>query len=559
MGSNDAAASGTGASSTTRPKVSVVATIGDPDSATASSRVFAAHPILRRSLDTLFTQGAPDYPVLPVFQHTRTGGFVDGARNPLLSFQRGGDARMLSNNLEPGPVVPEVVVLPPKLAPDYSSFVVRLSGDLEIALHRSLESYHDLSSSRTSPFVHGFNGLPGLGPWSIAGVLRVTNNKDTVLERIKVTLDFTANMACKHLVKAELENFTDVSTGLVTKRLQRWRLFEVKPHEIQIERLSATVEKGPRESFYASFRYQLTQVYPPSVDLIALNLNESATNTYYKMMVTVIVPKKGFFKESKVLSLTKDIPVHLYSKQQISEVLQAATRRVETLHARKMEFPWKLSLVHSVLAPSETTFLDITVGALPGTSAFPEIAVVTVEIVEVIGYLRGESKFDASKQVRTHATQKVCERYKFAVSTSPASSAAPASAPLLLSWTRDDTPQLPDTLASQSATLRFFTPPLATTLRDAVRASPAAKQDPQYPASCMNPDGRWHDAVIAHDLRVVLHVLDEKRRVVEVESVVAVSVIGVPREELVRLVDAYPGLLDDVPINDGDEELPTVF
>ncbi|KAI9320315.1 hypothetical protein DFJ73DRAFT_786124 [Zopfochytrium polystomum] len=529
MGSNDAAASGTAASSTTRPKVSVVATIGDPDSATASSRVFAAHPILRRSLDTLFTQGAPDYPVLPVFQHTRTGGFVDGARNPLLS-----------NNLEPGPVVPEVVVLPPKLAPDYSSFVVRLSGDLEIALHRSLESYHDLSPASTSPFVHGFNGLPGLGPWSIAGVLRLTNNKDTVLERIKVTLDFTANMACKHLVKAELENFTDVSTGLVTKRLQRWRLFEVKPHEIQIERL-------------------LTQVYPPSVDLIALNLNESATNTYYKMMVTVIVPKKGFFKESKVLSLTKDIPVHLYSKQQIAEVLQAATRRVETLHARKMEFPWKLSLVHSVLAPSETTFLDITVGALPGTSAFPEIAVVTVEIVEVIGYLRGESKFDASKQVRTHATQKVCERYKFAVSTSPASSAAPASAPLLLSWTRDDTPQLPDTLASQSATLRFFTPPLATTLRDAVRASPAAKQDPQYPASCMNPDGRWHDAVIAHDLRVVLHVLNEKRRVVEVESVVAVSVIGVPREELVRLVDAYPGLLEDVPINDGDEELPTVF
>ncbi|KAI9320313.1 hypothetical protein DFJ73DRAFT_803346 [Zopfochytrium polystomum] len=529
-----------------QPKASVAATIGNPDAAATATRVFDAHPILRRSLDALLAQGAPDYPVLPVFQQTRTGGFVDDAKNPPLWFQRGD--RMMANNLEPEPVVPKVTVLPSKLSPNPSGFVVRVPGDLEVALHRPIEAHHDLAPSETSPFVYGFNGLPGLGSWSIAGVLRITNNKDTALERIKVSLDFTVNMACKHLVKALMENVADANSGMAAKHLVRWRLAEVKPHELLIEKL------GPRESFFASFQYQFTQVYPPSVDLIALNLNESATNTYYKLTVNVVVPKKGFFKDNKIVSLTKDIPVHLYSKPQIASVVKATHKRTETLHAKTIEFPWKLSLVHRVLAPSETAFLDITVGALPGTSTLPEITAVTVEIVEVIGYLRGEPKFDKSKQVRTHATQKVCERYKFAVASQES-----ANAPLPLSWTRDDAPQLPDTSTSQTATLRFATPPLAAARRDAVRASPAAKQDPQYPASCMNPDGRWHDAVIAHDLRIVLHVVDEKRRTVEVEGIMAVSVIGVPREELVRLVDAYPGLLEDVPINDGDEELPTVF
>ncbi|KAI9326780.1 hypothetical protein DFJ73DRAFT_865270 [Zopfochytrium polystomum] len=214
-----------------------------------------------------------------------------------------------------------------------------------------------------------------------------------------------------------------------------------------------------------------------------------------------------------------------------------------------------MSLAHSDLAPSETAFLDITVGTHSGTSSLPEITAVTVEIVEVIGYLRGEPKFDKSKQVFTHATQKVCERYKFA----PTYATVSPNNPLPLSWTRDDAPLLPDTAASQTAMLRFPTPPLAAARRDMIRLPLMAKTDPQYPASCMNPDGRWHDAVIAHDLRVVLHVLDEKQRVVEVESVMAVSVIGVPREELVRLVDAYSGLLEDAPIIDDDEELPPVF
>ncbi|KAI9326270.1 hypothetical protein DFJ73DRAFT_965271 [Zopfochytrium polystomum] len=441
----------------------------------------------------------------------------------------------MANNLEPEPVVPKVTVLPSKLSPNPSGFVVRVPGDLEVALHQPVEGYHDLAPAETSPFVYGFNGLPGLGSWSIAGVLRITNNKDTALERIKVSLDFTVNMACKHLVKALMENVADANSGMAAKHLVRWRLAEVKPHELLIEKLLSKPhnrKQGPRESFFASFQYQFTQVYPPSVDLIALNLNESATNTYYKLTVNVVVPKKGFFKDNTIVSLTKDIPVHLYSKPQIAAVVKATHKRTETLHAKTIEFPWKLSLVHRVLAPSETAFLDITVGALPGTSTLPEITAVTVEIVEVIGYLRGEPKFDKSKQVRTHATQKVCERYKFAVASQES-----ANAPLPLSWTRDDAPQLPDTSTSQTATLRFATPPLAAARRDAVRASPAAKQDPQYP-------------------RVVL---DEKRRTVEVEGIMAVSVIGVPREELVRLVDAYPGLLEDVPINDGDEELPTVF
>ncbi|KAI9348941.1 hypothetical protein DFJ73DRAFT_834337, partial [Zopfochytrium polystomum] len=189
---------------------------------------------------------------------------------------------MMGNNLELGLVEPDVSVLPPKLGPDPSGFVVRVPGDLELALHRSVEAYHGLAPSQSSPFVHGFNGLPGLGPWSIAGVLRITNNKDTVLQRLNVSLQFTANMASKQLV-------ADTGTGFVTKPLKRWRLVEAKPHELQIEKL------GPRESFYASFRYQFSQVYPPAVDLIALNLNESATNTYYKLTVGAVVPKKGFF------------------------------------------------------------------------------------------------------------------------------------------------------------------------------------------------------------------------------------------------------------------------
>ncbi|KAI9327142.1 hypothetical protein DFJ73DRAFT_766477 [Zopfochytrium polystomum] len=544
------------ADATGPPKVSVVATLGNPDSASASSRVFAAHPILRRSLDTLLAQGAPDYPVLPIFQQTRTGGFVDDARHPPLSFQRG-DARMLSNNLEPGPVVPDFRVLPPKIAPDPSSFVVRLPGDIEIALHRSVEAYHDLQPAPSSPFVHGFNGLPGLGPWSIAGVIRITNNKATALQHLSVSLDLSANMASKNLVKAAFENVSGVDFGTplaptVAKHLLRWRMVQPSLHRFQIQKL------GPRESFYASFRYVFTQVYPPSVDLIALNLNESATNTHYRLTVEVVVPRKGLFGDDGIVSLTKDISVFMYSKPQIADVLQSALRkRVETMQARAPEFPWKLSLAHSHLAPSDTAFLDITVGALLGTSTLPEITAVTVEIVEVIGYLRGESKFDKSKKVHTHATQKVCERYKFAPPTSNPSASSNTLLPL--SWTRDDSPQLPDTTASQTALLRFATPPLVVDRRDAVPSPLSAKQDPQYPASCMNPDGRWHDAVIAHDLRVVLHVLDEKRRAVEVEGVMAVSVIGVRREEVVRLVDAYPGLLEDIPMSDATEDLPTEF
>ncbi|KAI9327137.1 hypothetical protein DFJ73DRAFT_964873 [Zopfochytrium polystomum] len=226
---------------------------------------------------------------------------------------------------------------------------------------------------------------------------------------------------------------------------------------------------------------------------------------------------QGFFSDDTVVSLVKDIPVYMYSKPQIADVLQSALRkRVETMHARAPEFPWRLSLAHSHLTPTDIAFIDITVGALHGTSTLPEITAVTVEIVEVIGYLHGELKMDRSKRVRTHATQK-------------------------------------------TALLRFTTPPLVADRREAVRIPLSAKQDPQYPASCMNPDGRWHDVVIAHDLRVVLHVLDEKRRVVEIEGVMAVSVIGVRREELVRLVDAYPGLLEDAPMNDATEDPPALF
>ncbi|KAI9326774.1 hypothetical protein DFJ73DRAFT_865233 [Zopfochytrium polystomum] len=149
---------------------------------------------------------------------------------------------MMSNNLEPGPVVPDVCVLPPKLAPDASGFVVRLPGDIEIALHKSIEAYHDLAPASTSPFVHGFNGLPGLGPWSIAGVIRITNNKNTAVQHVRVSLDLSASMASKPLAKDLYD--TSRAVGLVvdpalsaTKRLARWRLVEAQPHRFQIERL----------------------------------------------------------------------------------------------------------------------------------------------------------------------------------------------------------------------------------------------------------------------------------------------------------------------------------
>ncbi|KAI9327144.1 hypothetical protein DFJ73DRAFT_142493 [Zopfochytrium polystomum] len=418
----------------------------------------------------------PTTPVLPIFQQTRTGGFVDDARHPPLSFQRG-DARLLSNNLEPGPVDPDIRVLPAKIAPDPSRFAVRQPGDIEIALHRSVEAYHDLQPAPSSPFVHGFNGLPGLGPWSIAGVIRITNNKTTALEHVMVSLDLSANMASKNLVKAPFEN---ISSRSVPKHLVTWRLIQPSLHRLQIQRL------GPRESFYASFRYAFTQVYPPPVDLIALNLNESATNTHYRLTVEVAVPRKGQFGGDGIVSLTKDISVFMYSKTQIADVLQSALRkRLETMQARAPEFPWKLSLAHSRLAPSDTAFLDITVGALLGTSTLPEITAVTVEIVEVIGYLRGESKFAKSKKVHTHATQKVCERYQFAPPTS--NSSASSNTLLPLSWTRDDSPQLPDTTASQTALLRFATPPLVVDRRDAVPSPLSAKQDPQYPRVVHEP------------------------------------------------------------------------
>ncbi|KAI9359631.1 hypothetical protein DFJ73DRAFT_793725 [Zopfochytrium polystomum] len=123
----------------------------------------------------------------------------------------------------------------------------------------------------------------------------------------------------------------------------------------------------------------------------------------------------------------------------------------------------------------------------------------------------------ASRSLRTR--RKWSERYKFGNPASGGGTLPP-------SWSVDD----PSSIASRTTTLRFATPPLEVTRRDAVHTPVLAKHDPQYPVSRMISTG---------DLRVVLHVLDEKRRAVEVEGVMAVSVIGAPREEFVRLVDAY--------------------
>ncbi|KAI9343288.1 hypothetical protein DFJ73DRAFT_778439 [Zopfochytrium polystomum] len=360
------------------------------------------------------------------------------------------------------------------------------------------------SSCASEKLVRGFNGLPGLGPWAIAGYVRIRSlvGARRPLELSTVTVKLEMIMGGRRSVAKPNEKFA---------MYQRISLRLADPPPAVFGPKVAVPAGG---EYYGSFRFRFTQVYPPALDLHTACLHDTGNVVLYRLRVKAPGPYGN-------ISFFHDVPVQLFSADVIRGWLDSSVTdpisslipspKPDTLPDMHIKIG-----PHSWCVPGETLTIDLTMqqgppqysptgSPIPSTalsSLVSGITQVTVSLVEVVGFPEGSEK---SGSLRARATAKTCVASVATRELKTGTSAAEQTLSWNPSWS-------PDGVEGITASLKLRVP-LAPAARSHVRgplkvgstAIDWSKTYPDVPSGCVNTDGRWIQTIIVHEICVAVH------------------------------------------------------
>ncbi|KAI9364499.1 hypothetical protein DFJ73DRAFT_772732 [Zopfochytrium polystomum] len=399
--------------------------------------------------------------------------------------------------------------------------------------------------------VRGFNGLPGLGPWAIAGYIRV---RSLVESARAVELPGVASISLRGIMSGRR---TIAKAGEAFVPINDFHANLCSPPSAVLVGGGAGgggMTPGPGGECYRTFGFRFTQVYPPTLDLASHCSHETANTVAYRLSALA---------EARLGNVTfsHDVPVQLVTADAIRAwhlhpaVLAPAERLFATpstpsppSHPSAAPIPPVRIRAgpHAWCVPNETLNVSITLlrpppgyspplgdaaakndtAAAPAAdlaALFARVAYVKLTLVELVGFPDGAAR----AALRRRLTAKTCAvavatRENLPPSSSSSSSSSsqskqpPAAAVQRQTLVWAAAPASDGDGGGATATLTLKVPPPPPAPGGGVGGvvfggSPPAhavrrggndwtRTYPDVPSGSVNTDGRWMHTIVAHEV-----------------------------------------------------------